>query len=141
MLKNFNFMGLDKQIHKGSCSEPCQTTKMNLFTRISSFTLTKPSFKLMLLFLQNTLMRIFERVLNMLLNFSNAVDQLNYPQSISKKSVLTWLDPLTLSKYYNSGVYSSTNWPPFARGSKLNLKLRFETQSFKPKNKKAIKTV
>ena len=31
------------------------------------------------------------------------------------------------------GVYSSNNWPPF--------KLSFETQSFKPKNKKVIKTV
>ena len=39
--------------------------------------------------------------------------------------------------YSFAGVYSSTNWPPFT----VYLKLSFETQSLKPKNKKVIKTV
>ena len=40
-----------------------------------------------------------------------------------------------------SGIYSSTNWRPFTGGQNSNLKLSFETQSFKPKNRKVIKTV
>ena len=35
-----------------------------------------------------------------------------------------------------SGVYSSSNWPPFTEGKKS-----FETQSFKPKSKNVIETV
>ena len=42
-----------------------------------------------------------------------------------------------------SGVYSSSNWPPFTEGknSILNWVFTFETQSFKPKSKNVIETV